>query len=146
MHIPFSSPAWRFYWATSLSSFAILTKTFGISEGLLPPDPRMDRFFRIRQSRKRLHFWSSQPALWPGTYFRGRERMALLAVRTTGLRPHDALGHSRSDADHLRLSEHFLELHGEHYRTGRKVRITDFVHKTLSPSAERACCVPTWRT
>ena len=27
--------------------FAILTKTFGISEGLLPPDPRMDLFFKI---------------------------------------------------------------------------------------------------
>jgi glycosyltransferase involved in cell wall biosynthesis len=27
--------------------FAILTKTFGIIEGLLPPDPRMDRFFKI---------------------------------------------------------------------------------------------------
>src|SRR5205814_4317744 len=27
--------------------FAILTKTFAISEGLMPPDPRMDRFFSI---------------------------------------------------------------------------------------------------
>jgi len=27
--------------------FAILTKTFAISEGLIPPDPRMDRFFRL---------------------------------------------------------------------------------------------------
>lgn len=27
--------------------FAILTKTFGISEGLLPPDPRMDSFFKF---------------------------------------------------------------------------------------------------
>lgn len=27
--------------------FAIFTKTFAISEGLMPPDPRMDRFFRI---------------------------------------------------------------------------------------------------
>lgn len=27
--------------------FAIFTKTFAISEGLMPPDPRMDRFYRI---------------------------------------------------------------------------------------------------
>ena len=27
--------------------FAIFTKTFAISEGLMPPDPRMDRFFKI---------------------------------------------------------------------------------------------------
>ncbi len=27
--------------------FAIFTKTFAISEGLMPPDPRMDRFYRV---------------------------------------------------------------------------------------------------
>jgi len=27
--------------------FAIFTKTFAINEGLMPPDPRMDRFFRV---------------------------------------------------------------------------------------------------
>jgi glycosyltransferase involved in cell wall biosynthesis len=27
--------------------FAILSKTFAISEGLVPPDPRMDRFYRV---------------------------------------------------------------------------------------------------
>lgn len=34
--------------------FAILTKTFGISEGLLPPDPRMDRFFGFANLEKGL--------------------------------------------------------------------------------------------
>lgn len=27
--------------------FAVFTKTFAINEGLMPPDPRMDRFFRV---------------------------------------------------------------------------------------------------
>lgn len=34
--------------------FAILTKTFGISEGLLPPDPRLDTFFRYATLEKGL--------------------------------------------------------------------------------------------
>lgn len=34
--------------------FAILTKTFGISEGLLPPDPRMDSFFKFATLEKGL--------------------------------------------------------------------------------------------
>jgi glycosyltransferase involved in cell wall biosynthesis len=32
--------------------FAILTKTFGISEGLLPPDPRLDIFFNLATLEK----------------------------------------------------------------------------------------------
>jgi len=32
--------------------FAILTKTFGISEGLLPPDPRLDSFFKLATLEK----------------------------------------------------------------------------------------------
>jgi hypothetical protein len=27
--------------------FAVFTKTFAISEGLMPPDPKMERFFRV---------------------------------------------------------------------------------------------------
>ena len=27
--------------------FAIFTKTFAVAEGLLPPDPKMDRFFKV---------------------------------------------------------------------------------------------------
>ena len=34
--------------------FAILTKAFGISEGLLPPDPRLDRFFKFATLEKGL--------------------------------------------------------------------------------------------
>ena len=36
-----------FFLGYQLIFFAILTKTFGISEGLLPPDPRMDSFFKF---------------------------------------------------------------------------------------------------
>lgn len=39
--------------------FAILTKTFGISEGLLPPDPRMDLFFKIINLEKGTIFGTS---------------------------------------------------------------------------------------
>ena len=34
--------------------FAILTKVFGINQGLLPPDPRMDRFFEFANLEKGL--------------------------------------------------------------------------------------------
>ena len=36
-----------FFLSYQLIFFAILTKTFAISEGLLPPDPRMDSFFKF---------------------------------------------------------------------------------------------------
>ena len=36
--------------------FAIFTKTFGISEGLLPPDPRLDSFFKFVTLEKGLIF------------------------------------------------------------------------------------------
>ncbi len=42
-----------------LMIFAILTKTFGISEGLLPPDPRMDLFFKIVNLKKAFIFGAS---------------------------------------------------------------------------------------
>jgi hypothetical protein len=38
--------------------FAILTKTFAISEGLLPEDPRINRFFEIINLEKGLMFSS----------------------------------------------------------------------------------------
>ena len=39
--------------------FGIFTKTFAISEGLHPPDPRMDRFFKLVNLERGLIFGSA---------------------------------------------------------------------------------------
>jgi hypothetical protein len=62
--------------------FAVFSKTFAVSEGLLPPDPRLDSFYRVASLERGLGFAAAAMALG----------LALLAAAVNQWRLH-AFGH-----------------------------------------------------
>ena len=89
--------------------FAIFAKTFAISEGFLPKDPRVDRFFKIIYLERGLALGTA--GFFGGLDFVGRGRVAVevCPFRPSRLRCHHALGHSGRDSDVVGLSNCALE-------------------------------------
>ena len=65
--------------------FAIFTKAFAISEGLLPEDQAPDSVFRARQSRERAAHGISGTAHWHCAPAGSGESMAISQLRKSGL-------------------------------------------------------------
>ena len=68
------------------------------------------------------------------------------AFRATGIRSHHALGNSRSSADYPGSPEHFLQLHGEHYRSTEEMRLADLVHENLVVGRRARALCSHWPT
>ena len=89
--------------------FAIFAKTFAISEGFLPKDPRVDRFFKIIYLERGLALGTV--AFLAGLILLGSRRVAveIYPFRPSRLRRHHALGHSGRDPDGVGLSNRALK-------------------------------------
>ena len=89
--------------------FAICAKTFAIKEGLLPKDPRVDRFFKVIYLERGLAIGAL--AFLAGMILLGAAvlQWKVHPFRPSRLRRHHALGHPRRDFDGLRVSDPSLK-------------------------------------
>src|SRR5439155_7163755 len=84
--------------------FAVCAKTFAMNEGLLPRDPRVDRFFKVIYLERGLAIGAL--AFFGGLAFVGRGGFALESVpfRPPRLPGHQPLGFSRCDTNGVGIS------------------------------------------
>ena len=94
--------------------FAIFAKTFAISEGLLPKDPRVDRFFNVIYLERGLAIGAAAFSIGLILLAAAVLQWKSVAFRPSRLLRHHALGHSGRDADGVGLSNDTLKFLREH--------------------------------
>ena len=90
--------------------FALIAKTFAITEGVLPPDPRIDRFARILPLERGLLLGLATVLLGGIMLARRRQRVARPRLRPPELRRHDEGGRAGRDAGRARVPDDSLVL------------------------------------
>ena len=91
-------------------SFALMTKVFAIVEGLLPEDPRLNRFFALVNLESGLTVGALGMAVGLGLLGGAVHQWSTRGLRRAELRAHDALGDSGRHAHRARLPDDPLEL------------------------------------
>ena len=91
-------------------AFAVFTKVFAISEGLLPADPTLDRLFQQRNSRSRTCRWGFPNHCWASDLGIRGERVGKQTLRRAGLLSRNAPCDSVSIVSRLGCADNFCQL------------------------------------
>ena len=96
--------------------FAIFSKTFAITEGLMPDDPRLDRFFAAVNLERGLLAGFGVARRRCRAAPRCDQSVAPAQFRRAGLRRDDAMGRAGRDADRARVPDDSVQFLREHSR------------------------------
>jgi SAM-dependent methyltransferase len=111
--------------------FSVLTKTFAITEGMLPPDPRLERFYQVATLERGLLL--AAVAILGGGNPAGNlgPPVAVDRVRRSGLCKDDARGDSRSDAGRPWIPDRLVRVLSQHPGNSAAMTWIEWIHHRL---------------
>ena len=112
--------------------FALFTKTFAISEGLMPEDPRMNRFFSVINLERGLILAVGTLLLRAGAARRGNTAMESERMGSAGLRSYNALGRSGFHADGAGIPDDSVQFLREY--SGDAPQMSETTNPTANPA------------